>query len=660
MSLWSLFAALLRKCSVRAATIDEVGIVLALAAPIITTYLLSFATPTASALIVGRVGATALAAAALGNMAVNAGANSIVLGTASACDTLISQAFGAKNYARVGIITQRGIAISLMLCIPLAIMLWNTHSFFIALGQDEEVAELATNYVRYLLLGLPASFTYEILKKHVQNVGIVTPPLVANTVGLCVSAGLSALLVFGSPLGFLGAPIATSISQWTMCCIMLIYFRWHTLIHSYMPAHWLAGKASKQRLEEESESGEREGEGSDRAASSVSQLSDSSSHSTVNTTAPSTTTPAAASGDKGLLAASEQVEVDVAAVELTKPPSTNSITDTTSTSTSTSDKEGSEQEEVTRRDSASPVTLTVTPAAAGTGTGTGSGLGGGADPGTPTSAAPTAADSKDADGTDTPAAAKDNPEMGVDALLDATWPGFSSAAFSGWAEYLKLGLPSALMLAVEWGAFEACAIIAGLVDTPTLASHTIMATTVSMAFMPVLGISVAGSIRVGQKMGERDVEGAKRVFRVVAGLGAAFELCNAVFMSAIRLQWGHVFTDDPEVIAKLADSMYILSLYVIGDGGQCIVSGIMRGLGRPGIAASANVIAYLALGLPISYALAINQGMGLSGIWWGFTVAVSLALLALSIGSKMVDWKKASDVAVKRALEGGGTTAGGH
>ena len=89
----------------------EVRAVATLAAPVAGTYLLSFMLNISSALIVGHVSATALAASALGNMFANATGFSITYGACSAVDTLSSQAFGANNLARVGYISQRGMLV---------------------------------------------------------------------------------------------------------------------------------------------------------------------------------------------------------------------------------------------------------------------------------------------------------------------------------------------------------------------------------------------------------------------------------------------------------------------------------------------------------------------------------------------------------------------
>lgn len=46
----------------------------------------------------------------------------------------------------------------------------------------------------------------------------------------------------------------------------------------------------------------------------------------------------------------------------------------------------------------------------------------------------------------------------------------SREAFSGWGAYLKISLPSMLMLSSEWYAFEAMTIMAGIMGVVELAS----------------------------------------------------------------------------------------------------------------------------------------------------------------------------------------------
>ena len=46
--------------------------------------------------------------------------------------------------------------------------------------------------------------------------------------------------------------------------------------------------------------------------------------------------------------------------------------------------------------------------------------------------------------------------------------------FCGWSEYLKISLPSTVMLCSEWWAFESITILAGIIGVTELACQTIV------------------------------------------------------------------------------------------------------------------------------------------------------------------------------------------
>ena len=65
------------------------------------------------------------------------------------------------------------------------------------------------------------------------------------------------------------------------------------------------------------------------------------------------------------------------------------------------------------------------------------------------------------------------------------------------------------MTSVEWGCFEAMALIAGRLGTVYLACHSIVVNLVTIYFMFAFGLSLATNIRVGQLLGEGRTNDAK-------------------------------------------------------------------------------------------------------------------------------------------------------
>ena len=91
-----------------------------------------------------------------------------MIGVVSAVDTLASQAFGMKQYSRVGIIAQRACLITLVLSGLVLLLWWNVYPLLVFCGQPPSVALQASIFLRCLSLGLFPLTIYEISKKYLQ------------------------------------------------------------------------------------------------------------------------------------------------------------------------------------------------------------------------------------------------------------------------------------------------------------------------------------------------------------------------------------------------------------------------------------------------------------------------------------------------------------
>lgn len=199
-----------------------------LAVPISTSELLSYSLHVVSSMFVGHLGAAQLAGASLATVFHNASGNSILSGLAFSLDTLASQAVGAQAYAQLGLHLYRAFALELLACIPIAALWWYSGLLLAGAGQEAEVVRLATIYMRLLIVGLPAHAIWKVLKKELSALGHLVPALMGNLVGLAVVCTLCPVLIWLTPLGFLGAPLATGIAQWAMCIFLGLYcFRFH-------------------------------------------------------------------------------------------------------------------------------------------------------------------------------------------------------------------------------------------------------------------------------------------------------------------------------------------------------------------------------------------------------------------------------------------------
>lgn len=494
-------------------------------------------------------------------MYTNAFGNSISIGLSNAMDALASQAFGAGNLRRVGEIASRGIAINLTFCIPIGLFWWFAEYVLVALHQPPDVIHSSSVFLRYMLIGLPANVTFEIFKRTLVDIGFAPLPLMITGLGAFTSAMCGYLLVYHSPLGFIGAPIAIGICYWLQLAIVAgLVFNYKIILPRIplwiMRVIWTGNSALIDLLPEDQRQG----------------------YTSANTMITGGDSPSPSNDESITVSIDNEVKKDVSEDD---PPSASLE----------KPKHGPIPDCLVI-----PITMH---------------------------------------------------------LFKEVLAGISiSSAFNKWKEYLHLGLPSAIMLCVEWGSYEASSIIAGLLGTQTLATHSILATTASLAYMVPLGYGIAVGIRFGQCMGNRDVPTAKVVYRVGLYCIVAYSLVLMLFIAIVKDSWGQMYTSVEEVTRMTAKMLFLSGLYAAFDAFQCITACVLRGMAKPAPAAIANIVGFLGVGMVLAYILAIKTPMGLRGIWLSFLLAVVVAYILMTISIHRTDWDKASLIAYNKSRSG--------
>ena len=61
--------------------------------------------------------------------------------------------------------------------------------------------------------------------------------------------------------------------------------------------------------------------------------------------------------------------------------------------------------------------------------------------------------------------------------------GWSWESLKGWGQFLKLGVPGAMMLFIEWASYEVSYFVLGSVDVVQLALGTILSQLLTLLFM---------------------------------------------------------------------------------------------------------------------------------------------------------------------------------
>ena len=209
-----------------------------LAGPLIVNNLAVAGMQFADAVMAGRIGASALAAAAVGGSIWYLGF-SLVLGIMMAISPIVARHFGAGSYGLIGRYTRQGMYLGAMLGIPIILFgQFGAAYVLAAVGIDAGFRDLAAQYVGAISWGAPGIFIFLALRFTTEGSGFTRPIMYTSIFALTCNVFLNYVLAFGKlgfpALGAVGLGYASAISMWL---VMLMLAVWMVRSTDYRPFH---------------------------------------------------------------------------------------------------------------------------------------------------------------------------------------------------------------------------------------------------------------------------------------------------------------------------------------------------------------------------------------------------------------------------------------
>ncbi|XP_075053834.1 multidrug and toxin extrusion protein 2-like [Mixophyes fleayi] len=203
-----------------------------------------------------------------------------------------------------------------------------------------------------------------------------------------------------------------------------------------------------------------------------------------------------------------------------------------------------------------------------------------------------------------------------------TWGGWSKDCLQEWGAFVNLAIPGMLMLCIEWWSFEIAGFLAGLISVVELGAQAVIMELIILTVMLPSGFSIAASVRIGNALGARDIEQAKKSYKVALCCTAFVALLVSSVLLALKNVIGYIFTIDKQIIALVSHVMILFAPFHLCDAVNCVCGGILRGIGKPKIGAITNAVGYYLIGLPIGITLMFLVKLGIIGLWTGLLFPV--------------------------------------
>ncbi|KAI8322068.1 MATE efflux family protein [Martensiomyces pterosporus] len=208
------------------------------------------------------------------------------------------------------------------------------------------------------------------------------------------------------------------------------------------------------------------------------------------------------------------------------------------------------------------------------------------------------------------------------------WGPFTMAGFRRNARLIRVGVPCAISGIASYGFADLATIAVTALGTESLAIQAVLNSSKSALTRTGSYLGMVISNRVGNLLGAREPEKAFLSAKVCILMTFVFTSLVAVAMLIFRRSVASFVTDDEALISDLLPVIPLLVAVVVFDMVSNVLTGVLRGQGRQGIAATIRVLSLYGLAVPLAYALCFPLGLGLYGLWTGLCagfIAISLA-----------------------------------
>ena len=223
---------------------------LRIAVPVIMAELGWMAMGVVDTIMVGPLGPAAIGAAGVG-AAMHLGFAIFGMGVLLGLDTLVSQAYGARDIRECHRWLFDGVALALLMAVPITalclVLLWALPS----LGFHPEMLGLLRSYFAVILWSTPFLIAFAALRRYLQGMHIVAPIMFALVSANVMNAAANWVLIYGHygfpQMGVAGSACATLISRIYMLCVLIVAVWWYDSAFAQASTSAADGSADKLR-----------------------------------------------------------------------------------------------------------------------------------------------------------------------------------------------------------------------------------------------------------------------------------------------------------------------------------------------------------------------------------------------------------------------------
>ncbi|XP_074575670.1 protein DETOXIFICATION 27-like [Curcuma longa] len=231
-----------------------------------------------------------------------------------------------------------------------------------------------------------------------------------------------------------------------------------------------------------------------------------------------------------------------------------------------------------------------------------------------------------------------------------SWEGFSTEAFFGLSDFLKLSASSGVMLCLENWYYKILVLLAGYMKNAKIAvdALSICMNLNSWEIMIPMAFFAGTGVRVATELGAGNGKGARFAAAVSVATSTVIGLFLWLLIMIFHDKYAYIFTSSEEVANAVDRISILLAFTVLLNSVQPILSGVAVGSGWQALVAYVNIGSYYIIGVPLGILLGWMTNLGIWGLWAGMIVGTAVQTCILVLKTVRCDWdREASNANVR-------------
>jgi MATE family multidrug resistance protein len=205
-----------------------------------------------------------------------------------------------------------------------------------------------------------------------------------------------------------------------------------------------------------------------------------------------------------------------------------------------------------------------------------------------------------------------------DYYLDISWNEISNEEI---LEFMRISFECGILCSVDTLGFEIVSILSSHLPTIQRTANITIINIYNNIYSISTGFSTCITTLVAHKIGKDNLEEAEKVSKIGLGLNFILNIFIASICIIFHDMIANFYLSDFRVLSLTSNLIKIVGIFIIFDGMQIQISGILRGIGKQYQAMIIGFFIFIFLQSYLAYYFAFPLKMKIWGIWIGLLIS---------------------------------------